>query len=63
MLTEFTLSSFSLEALYEFMVLKMDEFQKDENTRKNFIDRVRQREEIELIQQVIDKRKTLSLVN
>ena len=62
MLTENTLSCFTLEALFDLMILKLNEYQNDESTEADRTLRQLKRHEIELIQQVIDKRKTLSAV-
>lgn len=56
MLTETTLREFSLEALYELMVLKLEEFEQLEENQENLTLRILQRNELELIQKLIDER-------
>lgn len=57
MYTEETLKDFTLDSLVDLMVLKLEQFEKLNEKLTDFNLRVLAREEIELIQKIIDEKR------
>jgi len=57
MFTEPTLKDFSLNVLYDLMVVKLEELEQMEEKESDIQLRIITREELELIQNIIDERE------
>jgi hypothetical protein len=59
MLTENALQEFSVEALFELMALTLEDFEQLEENQKDLKLRILKRNELELIQKLIDEKKEI----